>query len=425
MGNLIKKATLFLLTFIFLLSSSLAPALAAISYTYDPNGNMTSDGTKCYTYNDANQLKQVKTCSNNQLIAEYVYDYQGNRLVKKEYENGTLKQTVYSPNDEYETKKIASSGATQNTTYYKVNDETLAKKNPDGSMNYFLNDHLGSNSIVTNQSGAKVEQTKYDPWGEVKSGGTKSKYLYTGQEKDLETGLNYYGARYYNSHTRRFTQPDDIIQNIYNPQSLNRYSYVLNNPLRYTDPTGHLIQIPIALYLYASALTASPDLQTDIQFLSMALSDYKQNPNEENSINVGLAIGSVAVPGVSSAGIKGASNIAKAVESGKYGEKMLSKMEPKGIPHKVWSSIQGVMGKRVSDIYRPETKTVREAKTGYQSLTKSNLIQIEKDKALVKSGKVENVIYDFFRSPITNKGGASKQYNNALEKAGFKINKWY
>jgi RHS repeat-associated protein len=116
----------------------------------------------------------------------------------------------------------------------------IAKKNPDGSRYYFHSDHLGSTTILTNQSGSVVERTKYDPWGEVLDGGSKSKYLYTGQEKDQETNLHYYNARYYDPHIRRFTQPDDIIQNLYDPQYLNRYAYVRNNPLKYTDPTGHL-----------------------------------------------------------------------------------------------------------------------------------------------------------------------------------------
>ena len=77
-----------------------------------------------------------------------------------------------------------------------------------------------------------VESTTYDPRGEIKSSGTASKFLYTGQERDSETNLHYYNARYYDPHIRRFTQPDDIIQDVYDPQSLNRYSYVRNNPLR-------------------------------------------------------------------------------------------------------------------------------------------------------------------------------------------------
>ena len=219
----------------------MAPALAAMSYLYDANGNMTSDGTKCYEYNDANQLKKVKKCSDSKIIAEYIYDHTGKRIIKKEYKNGVLGKTVYSPSDEYETVVLASNGAKLNTTYYKVNDEVVAKKNPDGTLNYYHNDHLGSNSVLTDQSGAVVEKTTYQPYGEVKSGGTKSKYGYTGQEKDQETGLNYYDSRYYDPHLQRFVQPDTMLPDVYDPQQLNRYSYARNNPLTYNDPTGHCI----------------------------------------------------------------------------------------------------------------------------------------------------------------------------------------
>jgi RHS repeat-associated protein len=234
-------------TVLYFFSSTALPALAAITYIYDPNGNMTSDGTECFEYNEANQLKKVKNCSNNQTIAEYVYDYNGTRVIKKIYQNGTLLKTVYSPSDDFETVKLASNGATQNTSYYMVNNEVVAKKNPDDSIHYYHNDHLGSTSVMTTQAGSLVEKTEYDPWGEVKSGGTKSKFLYTGQENDSETKLHYYNARYYDPHIRRFTQPDDIIQNVYNPQDLNRYSYVRNNPIRYTDPSGHIAWVPIII----------------------------------------------------------------------------------------------------------------------------------------------------------------------------------
>jgi len=63
--------------------------------------------------------------------------------------------------------------------------------------------------------------------------------LRTGQRLDDSTDLLYYGARYYDPALRRWVQADTIVPNPQNPQALNRYSYVLNNPLRYTDPTGH------------------------------------------------------------------------------------------------------------------------------------------------------------------------------------------
>ena len=62
---------------------------------------------------------------------------------------------------------------------------------------------------------------------------------FTGQRREAGLGLYDYGARYYDPTLGRFIQADTLVPEPANPQSLNRYSYVLNSPLRYTDPTGH------------------------------------------------------------------------------------------------------------------------------------------------------------------------------------------
>jgi RHS repeat-associated protein len=82
---------------------------------------------------------------------------------------------------------------------------------------------------------------KYLPFGGTRSsqGTLGTDKLFTGQRLD-NTGLYYYGARYYDPTIGRFISADTIVQNPYDPQTLNRYSYCLNNPLRYVDPTGHL-----------------------------------------------------------------------------------------------------------------------------------------------------------------------------------------
>jgi RHS repeat-associated protein len=253
------KIFTFLLACIFFFTHSVAPVLATVQYLYDSNGNMSSDGEKCYTYNDENQLTQVKNCSNNQLIAEYAYDYKGTRIKKKEYNNGTLQKTTYTPTKSYETVKL-SNNTTQNTSYYYANSQIIARKNPDGSKTYYQNDHLSSTNLLTNQNGDVVENTTYYPYGEVKSGGTQSKYLYTGKQKDAETGLSYYEARYYNPHIGRFAQPDKLLADVYDPQQLNRYAYVRNNPLKYTDPSGNFIflaAIPLTAWLVGAALATA------------------------------------------------------------------------------------------------------------------------------------------------------------------------
>ncbi|MEJ5312640.1 MAG: RHS repeat-associated core domain-containing protein, partial [Anaerolineae bacterium] len=71
---------------------------------------------------------------------------------------------------------------------------------------------------------------------------------FTGQRADA-TGLMFYQARYYSAALGRFIQADTMVPSPANPQSLNRYSYVLNSPLRYTDPTGHFTDEAIQEYL--------------------------------------------------------------------------------------------------------------------------------------------------------------------------------
>jgi RHS repeat-associated protein len=93
---------------------------------------------------------------------------------------------------------------------------------------------------MTDASGYVIESTEYVPFGSQRShSGTKtSDYRYTDQELDAENGLYNYNARLYDPFIGRFISPDTIVQSPYNQQSLNRYSYCLNNPLIYTDPMG-------------------------------------------------------------------------------------------------------------------------------------------------------------------------------------------
>ncbi len=139
----------------------------------------------------------------------------------------------------------------------------LIRKDPDGKKYYYHPDHLGSTTLVTNQTGAVVKDTVYEPYGQVFSGGG-DRFQYTGKELDIGTGLEYYGARYYDpARSSQFIQPDPIIADIYDPQNLNRYAYVLNNPYKYTDPDGNavvLVTNPLTMF-GQSSLSSSQGAQ--------------------------------------------------------------------------------------------------------------------------------------------------------------------
>lgn len=105
---------------------------------------------------------------------------------------------------------------------------------------YYYTDHLGSSNVITNSEGEQVQLVEYAPFGEVlvNTGTADVNHKFTGQEFDDETGLYFYGARYYDSSIARFITADTTVQEPFDPQTLNRYTYCFNNPLIYTDPTG-------------------------------------------------------------------------------------------------------------------------------------------------------------------------------------------
>ncbi|HLD07239.1 MAG TPA: RHS repeat-associated core domain-containing protein [Candidatus Nanoarchaeia archaeon] len=130
------------------------------------------------------------------------------------------------------------------TVYIYANRQRVAKR-VNGEIFYFHNDHLGSATVVTDAQGNIVEEKRYDPFGVELAG--SSKIGYNSKELDRDTELNYYGARYYAADFGRFVTPDTVKDSLGNPQSLNLYAYTLNNPMKFTDPSGN--QAAPAFYL--------------------------------------------------------------------------------------------------------------------------------------------------------------------------------
>jgi RHS repeat-associated protein len=124
---------------------------------------------------------------------------------------------------------------------------------------YYHPDNLGSSQLMTDRDGDVVQQYGYSPFGREDYKNNTLAFSvsdrYTGQTLDEETGLYYYGARYYDPELARFIQADSTIPDPEFSQALNRYAYVYNNPLKFTDPTG---QDPITLaILIATAIKAA------------------------------------------------------------------------------------------------------------------------------------------------------------------------
>jgi RHS repeat-associated protein len=105
---------------------------------------------------------------------------------------------------------------------------------------YIHSDHLGSATLITDETGSNPELRTYDPFGQASVDLTSNpvKTGFTGQEHDADLGLINMKGRMYDPTSRRFLTPDPFIFDLFNPQGLNRYAYVTNNPLNLIDPSG-------------------------------------------------------------------------------------------------------------------------------------------------------------------------------------------
>jgi RHS repeat-associated protein len=208
-------------------------------YCYDQNGSLRrrkvgSNITATYGYDAENRLTSVSGAA----AASFVYDGDGNR-VKTTFGSTT---TVYVGNI-YE----RDNGSTVRKYYYAGGVRVAMRTG--GQIYYLLGDHLGGTNVTANSSGVQISKLLYRPWGETRfsSGTTPTTWRFTGQREDATIGLYYFNARYLDPQLGRFTQADTIVPEPGDPQALNRYAYVLNNPVKFVDSSGHFAFVPLLI----------------------------------------------------------------------------------------------------------------------------------------------------------------------------------
>jgi RHS repeat-associated protein len=208
-----------------------------LPYRYDAAGNMINDGTHSYTYDAENRLIQVDGGA----TAAYTYDPEGRRVAKAI--SGTTTDYVH---DLAGNVLFEAQGSTWVTAYIYFAEALHAQyKN---NTTYFLHrDHLGSTRLITGLGGTTVDNLDFLPFGEQITGDTSTTHKFTGRERDAETGMDFFGARYMSAAQGRWSSPDLVNltdDRILNPSNtINKYIYSGNNPLKYTDPDGRDITI--------------------------------------------------------------------------------------------------------------------------------------------------------------------------------------
>ncbi len=299
------------------------------TYTYDLDGNQTgwthdTNGTRRnITWDDENRIQAV---FDNGQEKDYKYDDQGQRMIKR----GPQGETVYV--NQFFTQRPGANG----TKHVYAGTTRIASKlvlqgtpnsNPNGAtpfekdIFFYHPDHIGSTNYVTDLNGKLFEHIEYFPfgesWVEENTNQQRTPYLFSAKELDEETGLYYFGARYYDPRTSVWQSADPALAaylddgapalGIRVPQNLALYSYTWNNPVIHRDPDGRVINLVAGLVGAAVGAVVGPAIYAGVSL-------YKHEPITGRGL-AGAAVGGAVTGGVAGLSL-GASLIIEAGAAG-------------------------------------------------------------------------------------------------------------
>lgn len=212
--------------------------------------NNTSFNTLNVSYNSLDKVSQITEASTPAKQFDFLYGNDAQRIKMEYRSGGTLQYTRYYQ-DSYDREETSNTYRDWSYVYSPAGLAAVYFDNNSTKELLFVNtDHLGSPIILTNLSGQKVEEYSFDAWGRRRDPNNWNTYTnltpptkmirgYTGHEHLDEVGIINMNGRVYDPVLGRFIQPDPLLQDPGNLQNCNRYSYVLNNPLKYIDPSGY------------------------------------------------------------------------------------------------------------------------------------------------------------------------------------------
>ncbi|MCY9738048.1 polymorphic toxin-type HINT domain-containing protein, partial [Paenibacillus alvei] len=224
------------------------------AYAYDQRDNrstLQSDQVPnikgaSYAYDSRNRLTQVTT-EDGKAVS---YRYNGDNLMVERTEGGVTTRYYYDDRAKIVAEgKVEGNGSITITASYvhDSNGKLLARQVPGQGMQYYVSNGHGDITEIRDAQGNVLNRYTYDIWGNplVQEERVPNIFRYSGEYWDAATNLQYLRARWYDPSVGRFINEDTYEGDIKNPLSLNLYTYVKNNPLKYVDPSGH-IGIPMA-----------------------------------------------------------------------------------------------------------------------------------------------------------------------------------
>ena len=230
------------------------------TYDYDNNGNMVRKTENpgritSYNYDGANRLIALSKIfdKSQKEIYNFEYDGDGNRLSKTTINGKRTKSNEYLLDVNINLPQVLTESNDKDTTFYAHGLDLISMTDPHRGEFYYHYDGLGSVRSMSDSKESIKTIYLYDAFGQTRKemGHVDNDFRFTGEQMDDETGLIYLRARYYDPNVGRFISKDPFTGFVSDTQSLNRYSYVRNNPVRFVDPWG-------LLYLDISVGAGSP-----------------------------------------------------------------------------------------------------------------------------------------------------------------------
>jgi RHS repeat-associated protein len=248
-GNLLSKSDVG--TYTYPLAGSMLPHAVSVvagtinsTFSYDLNGNQTAGLGRSISYTSYNKPSSIAQGSSTLFFSDDI-DHQ--RFKQQAPEGTTLYFNAFGVHAE-----LFASGTSQWYDYVGAGGAMLGMRVLSASTvttRYFHTDNLGSIAVITDETGAVVERDGYDAWGKRRfpngaddpTGSLTSQTTrgFTGQEELSDVGLVHLNGRVYDPLIARMMSADPMVPDPMNGQAWNRYSYVVNNPLAFTDPSGY------------------------------------------------------------------------------------------------------------------------------------------------------------------------------------------
>lgn len=213
----------------------------AFEFIYDNYGNVISEKTKGLNITYTSFDKPI-SISNSSEKSEFRYGYDNQQVEVCYFKNGATEKVSITPFSDFEIEKRGNKETYLNYIMLGSNLIAIHYQDLNSEYNHYIHkDHLGSIQLITDDSGQKVVEYQYTAFGQrslLTGNGTTIAKGFTGHQHLDDFGLINASARLYSPLIGRFLSADPFVQSPNDLQSLNRYSYVSNNPVNNTDPTG-------------------------------------------------------------------------------------------------------------------------------------------------------------------------------------------